>query len=138
MVHPSDHVPIKAQDPRGEETTTYRFNKSLLDKIQRYGHDRLYYNMTMIQKVLLNPFAIFEGLKRENLEGGLCYSGVPSEMQWDEKVRVPFEKRKVFLVFINDKSEIFNWRIEIEHKKDKGFPENHKTRFDKVLWKKSI
>ncbi len=88
----------------------------------------------IVPKVLQQPTAVFEGLRRDEDEdlhgyGWRCYCGVPEcAYHSDGSERAAFPG-KVYLVFVNDERVAYNWRWELADPDDQGLPQNHAQRF---------
>ncbi len=68
-----------------------------------------YLDSLMIKEVLEKPLCVFGGLKRENMADGRCYCGVAKTRFLDKGIKVPFPPDRLFVVFVNDRDEIFDW-----------------------------
>ena len=84
-------------------------------------------------EALLKPGAIFKGLKREEMDGGLCYSAKPRKYR-NEKIEEPPPRGFIFLVFVDGTQKVFNWRWEKEDQTLADHPKDWETRFDEKLW----
>jgi hypothetical protein len=101
------------------------------------GQEAKYYELGNIDEVVLNPTAIFEGLKREGAEQGICYCGKPKRRYTNGYVEIPVPAEMVFAVYVTGDGIIFQWRFELADTLDPDLPENWKARFDKPKWKHS-
>lgn len=84
--------------------------------------------------ILINPTAIFEGLRRDDDEdkygyGWRCYCGVPANSYRRDGTQAPPYPGQVYLVFVNDENVIYNWRWEKSDPDDPRLPIDHTNRF---------
>lgn len=105
-----------------------------IDGLTKRGLETRFARIQLIPEVLKSPRAIFQGLKREEQEDGLCYAGVPDVDHRNVSITVPPPKSMVFLVFITACNKISDWRWEKCDKDALDCPENYRTRFEKILW----
>jgi hypothetical protein len=88
--------------------------------------------------ILQEPFAVFEGLRRDEDEdrwghGWRCYCGIPDKAYGVDGFECPPYPGQVYLVFVNDEGIAYNWRWEKSDPQEPGLPRDHATRFKKRL-----
>lgn len=95
-------------------------------------------NLFTAYEVLHNPKRIFSGLKRphSNSSNKLCVVGKPKSWYVKES-GVPFPFEFVYLVFLNERRSLYEFRAEKADIEDPLSPEGWKTRFGKLIWKKN-
>ena len=69
----------------------------------------------IVPEILLNPTAIFEGLRRDEDEdrtgfGWRCFCGIPQNSYRADGTTAPPYPAQVYLVFVNDERVAYNWR----------------------------
>jgi hypothetical protein len=122
-------------DPSGCRKCVFKIALARVEHLNRVGPTHKFYELISAAKLLEEPMAIFEGLRREGLEHGLCYVGTPR--CYREGAEHPPHPGMVFLVFVTKDMMIFEWGWEKEDQGKPGFPQSSRTRFDKCLWKHS-
>lgn len=120
--------------PSGAEGQEFTVPKSLIDHYQRYGPAHKFFDALILPDVLKAPSVIFKGLKREEQEGGMCYTGIPSYRYLDHKVTVPPHPEMVYAVFMNSGFVIFEWRWEKSDPEKIAYPIDWINRFEEILW----
>ncbi len=97
-------------------------------------------NLSTVYEVLNNPNRIFAGLKRQhsNSNNKLCVVGKPKNwyIGGNDSSITPFPPNLVYLVFLNERNSIFEFRAEKADTEDALSPEDWKNRFSKRIWKK--
>jgi hypothetical protein len=99
-------------------------------------------NLFTAYEVVNNPNRIFSGLKRLYSDSSrkLCIAGKPHN--WyigkNEETAAPFPQNLVYLVFLNERNSIFEFRAEEADTEDPLSPKDWKDRFAKLLWKKNL
>lgn len=110
-----------------------------------YKHLLIYWpndfkNLEIAYEVLQNPNRIFSGLKRpySNSSNKLCIVGKPR--YWyvgKESIYIPFPTNLVYLVFLNERKSLYEFRAEKSDIGDPLSPENWENRFRELIWKKN-
>lgn len=103
-----------------------------VDYLNAHGPERRLYDIASAGLVLREPLIIFENLKREGFEHGLCYAGKPTiyGQQWES----PTPRGLIFTVYINCDRIVYEWRLEEEDVKHSGRPADWKRRFGAIKW----
>ena len=96
-------------------------------------------NLQTAYEVLRNPNRIFSGLNRpfSNSSNMLCFAGKPK--YWfvgESNSNVPFPPGFVYLVFLNERKSLYEFRPEKADIEDSLSPEDFKNRFGELIWKK--
>jgi hypothetical protein len=95
-----------------------------------------------VHEVLNNPNRIFSGLNRlySDTSNHLCFVGKPQSWRRytgeNEIVKVSFLPNHVFLVFLNERRTVYEFRAEEADREDPLSPENWEARYGELLWKK--
>jgi hypothetical protein len=124
---------IKGAAPDGSERE-FRIPTRTVDHLQRYGPESRYYELISAEQVLKNPDLIYEGLRREGQENGLCYIGKPKCFR--EGAEYPGHPGMLFLVFVTKEYIIFEWRWEKVDEKLPDYPQDVKQRFETLKCKR--
>lgn len=94
----------------------------------------IYWAAYLVPKISIKPNCLYEGLLNEKDEsqvgltknerglGWICYGGFPDIDYNDIGQEINPPPGKIFLVFVNDKRIIYNWRWESEDPKNPGHP----------------
>ncbi len=119
--------------PENEQTCEFKISTQKINWLHKHGPDDKFYNLRNVPFAISRPTAIFRGLEREGHETSYCYVASPARRFVDDSNNVPVKDGYVFVVFISSNLEIFDWRFE---RSDGGgkLPENHQTRFTKLIW----
>ena len=125
---------IQGRNPSGVGEKAFKISDKKADAT-RYGPEQQYSELVhTLPLVMKEPMAIFQGLKREGYERGLCFSGKTDRYWISQSIETPFPPGKVFTVYINEDQCIFVWRLEREDGKDAGHPIRWEERFTKRIW----
>lgn len=109
--------------------------------LQKYRPNE-FLKLFTVHEVLNNPNRIFSGLNRlySDTNSHLCIVGQPQTWQRyikkNEIVIIPFPSNHVFLVFLNERKSISEFRAEKADRDDPLSPENWENRYGELLWKK--
>lgn len=97
----------------------------------------------LVPEVVMSPAGIWADLKSAGKTGWLCYVGRPAgRYAADLSIELPIHPNKVFAVYVREQraSEgqfiIDNWEWIPEHPAEKNLPEDHHSRYGKLLWKR--
>ena len=143
---PKGYTFAAGKNPRGPGACKFKIPSDLIDRYMRYGPAHKFFDLYAVQYVLRHPAAIFEGLEREQQQNGLCYAGIPPFIRRESQasmrpgsaevqlVELPPPAGMTFVVFMNFKYVIFDWRWEQADAKNSGHPTGWETRFTKRLW----
>jgi hypothetical protein len=119
--------------PENGQKCEFKISTEKINALHKYGPDDKFYNLRNLPFAIAEPDAIFKGLQREGHETSYCYVSRPSRRFVTEETSVPVEDGFVFVVFVTSNLEIFDWRFE-KACPDGRLPENHDTRFTKLIW----
>lgn len=122
------------RDSSGKGECEFRISESKLRHFLRYGPAHKFFEAMSLPYILRNPSVIFMGLKRENLENGYCYVGIPPHRYIDHNITAPPHPGFVFAVFTDGEHRIFDWRWERADPTMPGHPIDSTTRFTTRLW----
>lgn len=126
---------LLGKDPAGTGECEFKIAQEQVEHLNACGPESKFYGLFSARDVLKNPAVVFEGLNRDGQEKGLCYAGTPK--CYRDGSEHPPHPGMVFLVFVTEKKTIFEWRWEREDADNLGLPLQVKTRFNKMLWKRS-
>ena len=119
--------------PESGQRCEFKISTGKISWLHKYGPDDKFYNIWNLAFAVNNPNAIFKGLKREGHDNSYCYSASPARRFVNDSESIPINDGWIFLVFVSHNLEIFDWRFE--HAGPVGrLPENHETRFTKLIW----
>lgn len=94
-------------------------------------------NLCCADAVLRAPYAVFSGIRTWNRDGW-CYVGRPA-CDWYVRpdVTATFPENFVFVVYVNPRMEIYEWRAEYSDILDRNLPEGWQNRFGAIVWKRT-
>ena len=123
---------LEAQNPIGFGTLYVEIIEKEIDILCKHGPQARLHDIASAGQVLRKPLVIFENLKREGFEYGLCYAGKPTMygQQWENPIAVGL----VFAVYMNCEKIVYEWRAEPEDRKYPGYPVDWKRRFGSIKW----
>lgn len=121
-------------------------NKEIEIRIEpRYYHYLKIYrpndflNLATAHEVLNYPNRVFTGLNRLHSDSSkrLCVVGKPKYWNVGKKIgdTAPFPQNLVYLVFLNERKSIFEFRAEEADTEDTLSPVGWKDRFGELIWK---
>jgi len=126
---------VEGLAPSGSGVCEFKVAIKQVAHLETHGPTHRFYEIMSAYEVLKNPQVIFEDLRRDGQENGLCYGGRPQ--RHGDGWAAPGHKNMVFLVCLTKEMTIFEWGWEKEDGRKPGFPTNSKLRFGKVKWKHS-
>jgi len=121
--------------PSGLSQCEFKVPLKQVRHLETHGPTHKFYELVSACDVLKNPMAVFEGLRRDGQEKGLCYIGRPR--RYGDGVEYPPHPNMVFIVCVTEENTIFEWGWEREDTARTGLPVNSKQRFGKIKWKHS-
>lgn len=124
-----------AVDPETGRSCRVTFEHQKLADVARRSKGQVLEASRVVREILQRPYAIFEGLRRDDDEprghafGWRCYCGIPSRAY--SRDGAPMEPRpdRVFLVFVTDEGVAYNWRWEPCSDDDPNLPVDYRERF---------
>lgn len=129
-------IAIEAVNPLDGKPLSVIFSHARLQAVGRRSKGQVMDAALLVPQVLAEPRAIFEGLKREEDEGGrdrsagwLCYCGVPDRSYTEDGEEAPPRKGRVFLVFVDKDCVAYMWYWVKCDPEDDSLPEDHAERF---------
>jgi hypothetical protein len=131
---PAEYIELKARCPDTGDFKDVKIGTSLVEHYLKHDPIRSYeLQQRIVTQVLLNPAAIFEGV-RVYEEGGFCYAGVPSHAVTKKGERRPPYPGKVFCVYVSPHSCVYLWGWDISDPDQSDYPEKHSGRYGKRIW----
>lgn len=142
------YVPIKAFDPYDPEGEAW-------DLLVSCGLERKFQGQIFkvkelaitVAQTILKPIQVCSGLRddftpTEQSDEWLCYISKPG-IRFVHVVGKPGKPNeaypqptdRLFMVFVNEKRVIYNWRWEMADHQNPNCPIDDELRFDQVLWK---
>ena len=100
MPAPPGYFALTGLQPDGEGHCQFLVAKKYVDALQTAGPTWKFYNLHLLPEILNDPVVIFQGLNREDLNGGYCYSGLPSKKMKSSTITLPPPPGMVALVFV--------------------------------------
>lgn len=131
---PPEHGIIRTVDPRNP--TGPRISAVIPNDLIRraYKYDTVQFeNVRTLVQVLDDPKRIFTGLRELNA-GWYCYTGKPKTWYVAEDQEVPFPADLVYIVCMNDRMWVYEWRAERADTEDPLSPVDWKNRFAGLVW----
>jgi hypothetical protein len=118
-------------DPRGEGVTSAWMNESELRQIYKLSRWKFHNLLTAIE-VLKRPVQVWQALRQASEEKvlGYAYVGRPPCMRDSDGNARPLASDRVFIVFLDLRMTLLEWRTEVAP--DGGFAEGE--RFKELLW----
>lgn len=120
--------------PDGKGVTTFYIAEKQIEHFKFRGASEKFYEVLSVGEVLKNPTAIFENLKRDGYEKGLCYIGRPR--QYGDEWEGPTPKGMVFAVYATSDFKVFEWGWERADSKDPDVPKDTHSRYGPKIWKR--
>ena len=130
-------VPTRAKDPEdpaGGKIVDITFPGVLLTRWFAEAQVRVW-NVKPAQSVLLDPDAVFAGVRTYN-QGGWCYVGRPAMHFVRPNIEVSLPPGHVFAVYVNPARLAYQWRLEVADPEDSRLPVDWTSRYDDILWRK--
>jgi len=128
------YITVKGKNPSGKGEREFKISERRLQNVLKGATHHKFLDAYLIKEVMESPILIFKGLERTNQWKGLCYIGKPENRYHDQNTTTPFPPGFLFMVFIDENSIIFDWRVEkcdpVNHK----YPEKAQSRFSEQLW----
>ena len=141
------YYPIPALCPITGNKKEVKLTQELAQKVLKFGPQARYYEVvgdrtdvttgSPVQQVLLNPTAVFAGV-REHQQGGMCYCGQPTCAYTNGGAKIPPVPGMVFLAYVNPRDELFEWRWDQADQNHAELPVDydHPNRFKVRIWPK--
>ena len=140
MCDPASHFyeHLYAVNPTDGSMFTVKISCKRMQIVARRGAGHIHEMAYVLPEVLTKPKAIFAGLRRDEDEpktdddyGCLCYVGKPSRAFMSNGQQIEPWHDQVFLVFVNDKNVVYNWRWEKADTVNLDMPREYNKRFRK-------
>jgi hypothetical protein len=122
--------------PSGAGLVNFYIKEDQVRHFQRYGPKHKFFECLSIPAILQDPLVGFEGLEREEQEGGYCYAGLPEFQFKEHNITAPPPPKMIFAVYANAEFCVFEWRWELMDPARQGEPKDSETRFRKRLWRR--
>jgi hypothetical protein len=126
--------------PSGEGECQFLVRQQYLDHLYKNGPEWKFYNLHILPEILGDPKAIFEGLRRDDFEGGYCYSGYPSKRMQGNSIVLPIPPETVAVVFVNPSvrgNVVLDWEWRPDDPDEPGRPEAWQDHFERLKWSKT-
>lgn len=121
--------------PNGVGECSFKISTEKIKARHKYAPDDVFYNLRNVPYAISSPTAIYQGLEREGHEKSYCYCSKPARRFKSDTESVPVGDGFVFLVFVTEALEIFDWRFEKCCSNNPQVPENHDKRYKQLIWK---
>jgi hypothetical protein len=119
--------------PESGQSCEFKISTEKIIWLHKYGPDDKFYNIQNLPFAVNHPNAIFKGLKRDGHDNSYCYVASPVRRFVGDTASKSLSDEWVFLVFVSQNLEVFDWRFE-RAGQDHKLPENHETRFTTLIW----
>jgi len=124
---------LQALHPTEGDRCTFHVDPSEIQRIAKISPGRARELTFVVPSVLLKPTAVFRGLPDRD-EKWLCYVGFPDRAyDYRSGQQLPPYDGEIFLVYINARLCVYNWRWETADPIDVNLPCEHKSRYGKRL-----
>jgi hypothetical protein len=87
--------------PDGQGECQFLVSMKYVTDLQRIGPSWKFWNLHLLDEILKKPTVIFEGLNRQELDKGYCYSGIASKRMQSKTIALPPPPDLVAVVFVN-------------------------------------
>jgi hypothetical protein len=137
MGSPPGYLSLEGKDPSGDGTAEFIVARKKIDDLQRYGPEWKFDNLHILKEILGDPVVILEGLKREEVEHGLCYSGHASKRMRGPDITLPPPPDMVAVVIVSPDHRgivVLDWEWRRECPDAPGWPEGWEDDFARVKW----
>jgi hypothetical protein len=137
MSVPRGYRSLKGLCPTGEGECDFLVSITYLDHLHKYGPEWKFWNLRILPEVLGHPIVIFQGLKREDYDGGLCYSRRVARRFQGPSIELPPHPDTVAVVFVNPDHRgniVLDWDWRTEDLDRPGWPENWQSDFGETIW----
>lgn len=125
-----------AIDPVSGQLMVVEYAHAKLQNCCRGNAGQIHEAANLVPMILLKPHAVFRGLKRDadepvknNEEGWLCYSGIPTHAYNEDGTPRGSWPKEVFLVFVSSDKVVYNWYWYESDPSNPSLPKGHKERF---------
>jgi hypothetical protein len=140
MSVPRDYRELKGLCPAGRGECEFLVPQHYLDHLYKYGPEWKFYNLHILVEILGDPTVIFEGLNRDDFEGGYCYCGQASKRMQGTGIELPPPPEMVAVVFVNPSVRgniVLDWDWRPEHPDNSGWPDAWQDHFERLKWSKT-
>jgi hypothetical protein len=122
--------PVTALDPNASGVVQYLVSEEKMTVVCGRGMGAAKDIAYSLREVLIDPTAIFRGVREEGEKNWLCYVGIPKHSYANDGATRPPRQGRVFLVYVNDEGVVYHWRWDQCCAEDSRLPDNHQNRFD--------
>ncbi len=140
MSVPRGYRGLKGLCPSGHGECQFIVPQSYLDHVYKYGPQWKFWNLHILSEILSDPEVIFEGLKRDDFEGGYCYSGHASKRMQGPGIELPPPPEMVAVVLVHPSLRgniVLDWDWRPEHPDTPGWPEAWEDDFERHKWSRT-
>jgi hypothetical protein len=135
---PIDQLPIgEGLHPDGTPGAEFFVDRRMLEALEESGPVAKYEDARFIEECVKQPDAIYEGLKRDNQEEGLCYSVRPDRDPDEPEATALPRSGYAFLVFVRRGAVgyiVFDWAWREEDGDHPGHPLRWENDFTRRTW----
>jgi len=134
-----EKLTVKAINPVDGKSYEVALSHSRIKETAKRGMGAILEASRLVEYVIQNPTAIFEGIRRDADDPNYgaswrCYCGLPTCAFNASGKEVNPPAGMVFLVFVNDEMVVYNWRWDKADADTPRYPHNYKDRFrERVL-----
>jgi hypothetical protein len=137
---PKGYLGLSGLCPSGDGKCQFIVSQQHVEHLQRSGPQWKFNNLHVLPEILNDPSVIFEGLKRDDFEGGFCYGGHVSKRMQSTTIELPPPPEMVAVVFVRPRGReniVLDWEWRPEHSDKPGWPESWDDDFERVKWSKT-
>ena len=124
-------------DPAGEGRVVLRVSRERADRLLKH-YPIKFFQLRTVRDVVRRPERIYWGLRDEDSEDrhGWCYVGFPTRVADGPSSSYLLPRERAFLVFVDRRKRIYDWRLERTDPEDPRAPEGASLRFGGLAWPK--
>ncbi len=124
---------LEAKNPYGNTPWQVTITQAIMDSAKARGPGAVQELIWGVPRVLIEPLAVFRGVRDFGNNLWLCYAGRPDYYYDAFARRTPSLDDEIFLVFVTESQTVYTYRWEDADQADPDLPEFHNDRFIKRL-----
>ena len=124
---------LEARNPYGDTRYNVLVTEATMDSARARGPGACRELMVNVPHVLIQPSAVFRGVRERGENLWLCYAGHPDYYYDSRGQRLAAPENEIFLVFVTEKQIVYTHRWEDADLENADSPRDYNDRFDKRL-----